>query len=114
MSATWRTVALVAPQDESYRVFVRALHERAAASGAAIEFRAGLQPAMYGGVVAMVSLVAFAMVGLFVRAIMQPFWTAALFVAGFAALFVWQIGGYVLRNRPRSYSAGDIPQDLLP
>ena len=27
----------------------------------------------------------------------------ALFLVGFACLFTWQIGGFVTRNRPRSY-----------
>jgi hypothetical protein len=38
----------------------------------------------------------------------------ALFLVGFAALFVWQIGGFVKRNTPRTYSFDRLPEALLP
>ena len=37
-----------------------------------------------------------------------------LFLVGFAALFAWQIGGFVRRNRPRAYTFDDLPKALLP
>jgi hypothetical protein len=37
-----------------------------------------------------------------------------LFLVGFAALFAWQIGGFVARNRPRAYSSDHLPEALLP
>jgi hypothetical protein len=37
-----------------------------------------------------------------------------LFLVGFAALFAWQIGGFVNRNRPRAYTFDDLPKALLP
>jgi hypothetical protein len=37
-----------------------------------------------------------------------------LFLAGFAALFTWQVGGFVTRNRPQTYTFDDLPQALLP
>lgn len=40
--------------------------------------------------------------------------TGALFLVGFAVLFTWQIGGFVKRNRPRSYAFGALPAALLP
>jgi hypothetical protein len=38
----------------------------------------------------------------------------ALFVVGFAALFAWQVGGFVRRNRPLAYDFDHLPQLLLP
>jgi len=37
-----------------------------------------------------------------------------LFMVGFAALFAWQIGGFLRRNRPRTYTLDDVPRELLP
>ena len=51
-----------------------------------------------------VALLAVAMAGLLVRALMTGEYAGALFLVGFAALFVWQIGGFIRRNRPRSYT----------
>jgi hypothetical protein len=41
-------------------------------------------------------------------------WAGALFLLGFAALFIWQTGGFVRRNRPRVYTFDDLPEALLP
>ena len=49
-----------------------------------------------------------------VRALVTSEFTAALFLVGFAVLFTWQIGGFVKRNRPRSYSFDALPDALLP
>jgi hypothetical protein len=49
-----------------------------------------------------------------VRAIATGEFAGALFLVGFAALFGWQIGGFVLRNKPRNYTFDDLPAALLP
>jgi len=41
-------------------------------------------------------------------------YAGALFFIGFAALFGWQIGGFVRRNRPVVYSWDGLPAALLP
>jgi hypothetical protein len=37
-----------------------------------------------------------------------------LFLVGFAALFTWQVGGFITRNRPLTYTFDDLPKALLP
>jgi len=37
-----------------------------------------------------------------------------LFLVGFAALFAWQVGGFIRRNRPGVYTFDDLPKALLP
>ena len=39
---------------------------------------------------------------------------ARMFLIGFAALFSWQIGGFIRRNRPQAYTFDDLPKELLP
>jgi hypothetical protein len=54
------------------------------------------------------------MAGLFLRAVMTGEFAGILFLAGFAALFAWQVGGFVTRNRPRTYTFDRLPRALLP
>jgi len=51
---------------------------------------------------------------LFLRALVTGEFAGAAFFVGFAALFIWQVGGFIRRNRPVRYSFDDIPLVLLP
>jgi hypothetical protein len=114
MSTTWQTVTLMTPQDRSYTTFITGLHRRMAAAGSRAALSGGLPVYHYGAAVVLVALLAVAMLGLLVRALAVGEWAGVLFLIGFAALFVWQIGGFVRRNRPISYSFDQLPKALLP
>ncbi|WP_420134701.1 hypothetical protein [Rhodopseudomonas sp.] len=114
LSTTWQTVALMAPQNDAYRAFIRELHRRMQAAGSHAELIGGLRPAIHTAALVLIALVAAAMTGLLARAVATGSWAGALFIAGFAALFGWQIGGFIRRNRPRRYGFDDLPTDLLP
>ena len=114
VSTTWQTVALMAPQNDAYRAFILELHRRMQAAGSRADLIGGLPPAIHTAALVVVALVAAAMTGLLARAVATGSWPGALFIAGFAALFGWQIGGFIRRNRPRKYDFNDVPKDLLP
>jgi hypothetical protein len=114
LSTSWQTAALMAPQDRDYRAFMTQLHRRMAEAGSEATLAGGLTPRIYAAAVAMLALVAIAMTGLFVRAMATGEFAGALFLIGFAALFGWQIGGFVRRNRPRAYTFDHVPEALLP
>jgi hypothetical protein len=114
LSTTWQTAALMAPQDQEYRVFIVELHHRVASAGSTAKLTAGLKPRLYIAAMVLLAFVALAMAGLFIRAALVGEWPGMLFLAGFAALFAWQIGGFVRRNRPRPYSFDRLPAALLP
>lgn len=114
LSTTWQTVALVAPQDAGYRAFIVVLHERMHAAGSTAVLTGGLRPAVYATAVVLLALVGLAMAALLVRALISGEFAGALFLVGFAALFAWQTGGFVLRNRPTPYGFGSLPRKLLP
>jgi hypothetical protein len=113
-STSWQTVTLMAPQDQDYRAFITQLHARMAKAASRAALIGGIGPKSWAAGMALLALVAVAVSGLFVRAIATGEFAGALFLVGFAALFGWQIGGFVRRNRPRAYSFDDLPPALLP
>jgi hypothetical protein len=114
LSTSWQTVALVAPQDKDYRAFITLLHRRMEKAGSKARLIAGIGPKLYVVGIVFLALVAIAISGLLVRAIGTGEFAGALFLVGFAALFAWQIGGFIRRNRPLTYSFDRVPQALLP
>jgi len=114
LSTTWQTASLMTPQDNGYRAFIVELHRRMAAAGSKAVLVAGIRPATYAIALAMLAFLAVSMTGLFARAVWTGELYGALFLVGFAALFAWQIGGFVRRNRPRTYDYDHLPETLLP
>jgi hypothetical protein len=113
-STSWQTAALMAPQDKDYRDFIVELHARMAKAGSRAVLAGGLGPRLYAAAIVCVALVAIAMGGLMVQSVASRQWAGALFLLGFAALFAWQVGGFVRRNKPVTYGLGELPQALLP
>jgi hypothetical protein len=114
LSTSWQSAALTAPQDGGFRDFLRALHARMAQAGSRAELTAGLGRRTYAAVLAVLALVTAAMTALLIRALLIGEIAGALFIVGFAALFAWQVGGFVRRNRPRRYGFDRLPATLLP
>lgn len=114
LSTTWQTVTLMAPQDRGYRAFISELHRRLAAAGSKAALIGGIGQVAYAAALVMVTSLGMAMAALLVRAFMTGEWYGALFLIGFVALFSWQIGGFIRRNRPRTYDFDHLPEALLP
>jgi len=113
-STSWQTAALMAPQDNDYRAFIVELHRRMAQAGGRTILAGGLHPRLYAAAITCVALLALAMAGLLLRSVATGEWAGVLFLIGFAALFAWQVGGFIARNRPLTYSFDDLPKALLP
>ncbi|MFZ1969756.1 MAG: hypothetical protein WAU79_21980, partial [Bradyrhizobium sp.] len=94
-STSWQTAALMAPQDQDYRAFIIGLHARMAKAGSRAHLAGGLHPRLYAAAIVVVTLLAVAMAGLLLRSIVSGAWAGALFLVGFAALFAWQVGGFI-------------------
>jgi len=114
LSTSWQTSALMAPQDRDYRAFIVELHRRMKAIGSHAELIGGLRPRVYTAALVLLALVAAAMISLLVRAILIGELAGIAFLIGFAALFTWQVGGFVRRNRPHAYGFDRLPEALLP
>lgn len=113
-STTWHTVALMSPQDNGYRAFIVELHRRLAEIKSKAVLVVGINPNIYLAGLVLVGLVGVAILGLLIRALFTGEFAGALFLVGFAALFAWQIGGFMRRNRPRGYTLDALPEDVLP
>jgi hypothetical protein len=114
LSTSCQTVALMAPQDHDYRALITQLHRRIEKAGNKVALIGGLRPPIYAAAIILLTVLAIAMAGLFIRAIATGEWAGALFLIGFAALFAWQIGGFIRRNRPQAYKFDRLPEALLP
>jgi len=114
LSTSWQTAALMAPQDNGYRDFIVELHARMARTGSHAALTAGLGRVSYIATLVLLACLAVAMTALLIRALATGELTGALFVIGFAALFTWQVGGFVRRNQPATYSFERLPRQMLP
>jgi hypothetical protein len=114
LSTSWQTAALMAPQDNGFRSFIVELHARMAKAGSRATLTAGLGGKTYAVMLAFLAVLTVAMAGLLIRALLIGEFAGALFILGFAALFAWQVGGFVRRNQPQSYSFDQVPKALLP
>jgi hypothetical protein len=114
LSTSWQTAALMTPQDRDYRAFITMLHRRLQEAGSHAVLIGGVRPWAHIAGVILLALVAVAMSGLLLRALVTGELAGALFLVGFAVLFAWQVGGFVRRNRPRSYTFDHLPESLLP
>lgn len=114
LSTSWRSPALMAPQDQDFRVFITQLHRRMAKAGSRATLVGGLGPRIYAAALIFLALVATAMAGLLIRAIGTGEFAGVLFLVGFTVLFGWQIGGFIRRNRPQAYTFDRLPGALLP
>ena len=104
----------MAPQDNGFRDFILELHARMAKAGSHATLTAGLGRKTYAAMLAFLAVLAVAMAGLLIRALVTGELAGVLFIIGFAALFAWQVGGFVRRNQPHSYSFDRVPRALLP
>ena len=114
LSTSWQTAALMAPQDNGFRAFIVELHARMAQAGSRAVLTSGLGRIAYAMVLAFLAMLTVAMACLLIRALLIGEFAGVLFILGFAALFAWQVGGFVRRNRPQSYSFDRVPKALLP
>jgi len=113
-SVSWRSILEQEPLDAAYRRFIAELHHRLAQAGSAVSLEAGLPPAFYWIGVALFVAIALGLAALTARALQVGAYGGAAIVAGFLALFLWQIGTFVRRNRPLRYRADALPPQVLP
>jgi hypothetical protein len=113
-SASWKSMFMQEAQNEQYVAFVTALHKRLARGGAPAVYVRGMNAFRYWLSFAVFALVAIGLVVMVARALQQGLLGGSLFIIAFLALFGWQVGMMLSRNRPGIYAPAAIPAALLP
>ncbi|MFN3349262.1 hypothetical protein [Pseudorhodoplanes sp.] len=113
-SASWKSLLEQERQDAAYVRFIKALHARIREAGGTPHLTAGAIPFLYWPGFVIFAGICIAMLALIFRAIQQGEMTATLFLLGFFAVLLWQLGMFFKRNLPRRYTLDAIPADILP
>lgn len=113
-STSWKSMFEHERLDAPYAAFVTELNLRVGAAGGQTAFDCGSPAFLYWPGVAILCGATFGIAALAVRALAVGAFAGAAFIAGFLALFLWQAGGFLLRNRPGTYRPDAVPRQLLP
>jgi hypothetical protein len=113
-STSRRTMMDADRHDAEYRAFVHDLAGRIAAATPEAVIELGTAPLFYWPGLAVFGVLAVAMLVLAVRAVQVEQWGGTAVILGFWALFLWQIGRFFWRNRPRLCDGNAVPADILP
>jgi len=100
--------------DRSYSAFVVELHRRIPAARTSARFQQGSSPLIYWPSLLAFAAVALGLAVLIVRALQFGAFGGAALVGAFLALFLWQGGNFIRRNRPGAYDAQALPEDVMP
>ncbi len=113
-SASWKSMMEQERKDKPYSDFVAELHRRVTAAGGRPQCDSGMHPFLYWPGVTVYAAVLLGLAALIVRALQVSSYQGVLFVGGFLALFVWQLGSFFKLNKPGRYNPDAPPQNLLP
>ncbi|MBV8837682.1 MAG: hypothetical protein JO000_14170 [Alphaproteobacteria bacterium] len=113
-STSWKSMFEHERLDAAYAAFVTELNRRVGAGGAQAAFDCGSPALLYWPGVVILCGAALGIAALAVRALSIGAFAGAAFIAGFLALFLWQAGGFFVRNRPGRYRPDAVPRQLLP
>ncbi|HKA73411.1 MAG TPA: hypothetical protein VKE26_16495 [Xanthobacteraceae bacterium] len=113
-STSWRSIVEQERHDADYTAFITELHRRIAAAGAEPTLEAGTPVVVYWLGFTVFAGASLALAALIARALQAEAYAGAAIVAGFLALFLWQVGTFLRRNRPGTYRADALPPLVLP
>jgi len=111
-SSSWKSMVEQERLDQSYSAFIRELHLRISNVTASARFKQGSRPLIYWP--SLVVFVAVALAGLITRALQIGASGGAAFVGAFLALYLWQGGNFLRRNRPGEFCPGALPKEVMP
>jgi hypothetical protein len=114
VSTSWKSMFEQERLDKSYAVFVGELHRRIARAGLPVRCERGGHPLLFWPGLAAFAAIVLASAVLIARAVQADAIGGAAFIGAFLALFLWQGGNFVLRNRPGLYRPDALPAQLMP
>ena len=111
---SWKSLVDMDRQDGEYRAFMLALIAKVYFTNPNVALEAGM-PRWLHSITAIAGIVAvLAMIVVTAQALRNGVYAAAVITSILALYFGWWSIRYLSRNRPRSFTANDIPQDVLP
>jgi hypothetical protein len=113
-SSSWKSITEQERLDQSYANFVQQLHDRISRATKSAYFQQGSSPLIYWPGLIMFVAVALGLAALIVHALRAGTAGGAALVCLFLALFVWQGGNFLRRNRPGAYRADALPKGVMP
>lgn len=113
-SSSWKSMVEQERLDRPYSAFVRELHRRISNVATSARFKQGNRPLVYWPSVVVFVALALGLAGLIARALQIGATGGAAFVGAFLALYLWQVGNFLRRNRPGEYRPGALPKEVMP
>jgi len=113
-SCSMRSMFEQTRQDAEYNAFIAELHRHLVPFGPAIRFQSGSPFLLYWVGAAMIAALCLAAATLIMRSLQADAWAGAAFLAAILAVFLWQMGGFLRRNKPDTYASEQVPPRVLP
>ncbi len=113
-SSSWKSMVEQERLDRPYTTFVTELHQRLAQAGVPARFEQGSSPLRYWPGLVIFAAIALALAALVAIGLRAQAWQGTGFVAVFLSIFLWQVGNFFRRNRPRVYRPDALPAGLMP
>ena len=110
----WKSFLDFQHRNVEYTAFVTELLRRAAAANPELVCISGRPPLLWALTTAVGVVTVTGMLAALVWALMLGFWTYVLVAAGFLAIFVFQIHGLIIRNKPGTFPAAHPPKSVMP
>jgi len=111
---SWKSLVDMERQDAAYRRFLERLIGEVHAANPNVLLQAGM-PGWLHMITAAAGLVAILALAIVTgQAVLNGALPVAMITGGLAAYFAWWTLRYLGRNRPRGFSIGRIPEDVLP
>jgi hypothetical protein len=98
---------------QSHR-FITELHRRLAAAGTKADLWSGTPALLYWPGIVVFAGVTVTVLVLATRSMLRGDWTGTGILAVILAVFLYQLGNFFRRNRPRRYRADAVPAETLP
>jgi len=113
-SSSWKSVFEQERLDRPYKAFVAELHRRLAQAAAPVRYEQGMHALRYWPMLIVFAAVVLGLCLLIVRGLQAGELSGVAFIAAFLALFIWQGGIFLRRNRPGLYRPEAPPAAVLP
>ena len=113
-NVSWKGLMEQDTDNPGYRAFVSALVGEAVRANPSVVLAAGVSAWRYWGMVPLTAVMLGMLAWFCWRSLGQGVWPAALIGLAMGAYLAWWSKRFIERNRPGAFTAGNIPERVLP